>query len=418
MKREYIFILVVVFIFLFLRLFHLPESLNLGSDQGFGILEMKRLWETKQVTLIGPASSLTTSGQYIYASSLVYYLSILVLVISGWNPLALSYFLIFLQLLSFLLVYRMLTHQFPSSSLPHFFALLYVFSPVMVNYSRFSWAPNYLIPVSSIILILLLKLTQEAKPSFFLPTLIGFSLGIGLQFHYSFFLIVLLAFIWLFVAQKMGFFILTGTLLGLIIGFSPIILFEVRHDFHNFRALLLFFQTTGSEGSLGLGIVQPHYFLSLFPFLFFFLSYVLVFFHKKSIYLSGTIIGVYILFSLSSILPTPSEGFTMPSGWNYPGLLHARDIILSQHKKEYNVIDVLSGDTRAYALRSLLVLSGYPPMDVAAYPSSKALFLYTREPIDTILSGSLWEIDVVKPLRVSNKWHIQNGIFLYLLEKE
>lgn len=415
MKKEYIFILVVVFIFLFLRLFHLPASLNFGSDQGFGILEMKRLWETKQVTLIGPSSSLTISGQYVYASSLVYYLSLFVLLLSGWNPLSLSYFLIGLHLFAFLLLFGVLLHTFPKSHLPHFFALFFTFSSVMVDYSRFSWAPNYLIPISCIVLIFLLKL-QGKRISLLLLSL-GFLLGVGLQFHYSFFLVILLSFVWILSIKKIHIhtvLLITG---GFAAGFSPVLLFDLRHNFHNFRTLLLFFRTTGGEGSLGLGIVQPHYFLSLFPFLFFFLSQFLVFLHKKSIYLAGIIIGAYILFSLSRILPVPSAGFTMPSGWNYPGLLHARDIILSQHKKEYNVVDVLSGDTRAYALRSLLTISGDPPMDVAAYPSSKALFLYTREPIDTILSGSLWEIDSAKPLHLTQKWHIQNGIFLYLLEK-
>lgn len=410
-----VILFIFIFFFLFLRLYHLVPSLNFGSDQGFGILEMYRLYQTKQITLIGPSSSFTIQGQYIYVSSLVYYLSLLVLIISGWNPLGISYFIIILQLLSFVFLYKVLRHRFPNSSLPYFFAILYTFSPIMVNYSRFSWAPNYLIPISGVILFLLLKLNRRHKSSLWLPLIIGLFLGIGLQFHYSFFFVILLTFVWLVAFKKHYIFYFKYTLFGLLIGFSPIILFELRHNFHNLKTLIIIF---GAQGSINSGTLQLHYFFGLLPFTFFLISYLFNHLFKRRKVLVIMLSCSFILYSLIQILPNPKSGFTMPLEWNYTGILKTRDIILSEKRNEYNIVDLLTGDTRAYALRSLLTLSGSPPKDVTLYPSSSSLFLYTREPIDAILAGSLWEIDSLKPLHVSKKWHIQNGIYLYLLEKE
>lgn len=416
MKNKTILV-IFIFLFLFLRLYRLVPSLNFGSDQGFGILEMYRLYQTKQITLIGPSSSLSINGQYIYVSSLVYYLSLLVLMIFRWNPLGISYFIIILQLLSFILLFQQLRKRFPPSPLPYFFAILYTFSPVMVNYSRFSWAPNYLIPISGVVLILLLNLKKDNK-IFKLSLLIGLLLGLGLQFHYSFFLIVILTLIWFKTTKKLNLYNLGFILSGIIIGFSPILLFEIRHNFHNLRTLLLLFQVKGSEGSISPGLLQLHYFLALFPFIFFFISYLLSLLYRKNKFLTCTLIGGYIFISLLQIIPVPKSGFTMPNGWNYAGLLKTRDIIISEKKNEFNIVDLLTGDTRAYALRSLLTLSGISSKDVMSYPSSTSLFLYTREPIEKILAGPLWEIDSLKPLHVSKKWPVQNGIYLYLLEKE
>lgn len=408
---------VFIFLFLFGRFYHLLPSLNFGSDQGFGILEMYRLYQTKQITLIGPSSSLSVNGQNIYVSSLVYYLSLLVLMISNWNPLGISYFIILLQLISFLFIYNVLLQRYPHSSLPYFFSILYIFSPTMINYSRFSWAPNYLIPISTVILILLQKLNNKNKSSFLLLLTIGVFLGIGLQFHYSFFLIVMVTFFWIISTKKLNLYYFGLVLSGIVIGFFPIILFEMRHDFHNLRTLLVVFQALGSKGNLHSDFLQLHYFLSLFPFIFFFISYFLAIVYRKNKIIPLVLITGYFILSLRQILPIPGSGFTMPDGWNYEGLLKTRDIILSEKKKEFNIVDLLSGDTRAYALRALLTLAGTPPKDITSYPSSTSLFLYTREPIEKILAGSLWEIDSAKPLRINKKWPIQNGVSLYLLEK-
>jgi hypothetical protein len=117
------------------------------------------------------------------------------------------------------------------------------------------------------------------------------------------------------------------------------------------------------------------------------------------------------------ILPVPSNGFHSAEGWNYHGLQKAKEIIISENRKDYNLVDLLTGDIRAIYLRALLTLSQKPPMTVDEYPDSKYLFIYSKVPIEELLKGSLWEMDVMKPLNLEEKWFLQNDIYLYLLKR-
>jgi hypothetical protein len=337
-----------------------------------------------------------------------------ILLISGWNPISVSYFLIFLQLIVLLLLYFTLQKIYKKSHIAIYFSILYTFLPTMVDYSRFIWAPNLLIPVCGVVLSLLLFISRKAN--FALIFFLGFFLGIGLQIHYSFFLSIVISLFWLLLVKKLT---LKGILLlslGFIIGFSPLIIFELRHNFYNLQTFLFYLTTkTNSESA----ILKPslHYVLGLLPFILFIIAFLLARLAKINRYLVDLPVFIFILLSLQKILPIPTSGFAMVEGWNYDGEKKAVDIILSENKVKYNLIDLLTGDTRAMAIRSLLTLAGKPPLGVVEYPDSQALFIYSKVPIEKLLAGHLWEIDVVRPARVTKSWYLQNGIYLFLVEK-
>ena len=110
----------------------------------------------------------------------------------------------------------------------------------------------------------------------------------------------------------------------------------------------------------------------------------------------------------------------MPEGWNQIGIKTASNIISVDvdSQKKFNVASTLDGDTRARPYRYLLEVKGKIPQDVEAYPSSSILYLISRDEEQKIKSYTVWEVASFAPFNITKKWPIQNGIWLYRLEKK
>jgi len=409
-------IIILILLFLFLRLYHFEDSLNFGSDQGLELLKIHEIYTTGKLTLIGPPSSFVQEGRFFFAGPVVYYMLIPPLAIAKFHPFAVSYTLILFQLISLLTVYKVLQKKWPKTLMPLLFVLIYIFTPLIVEYSRFQWHPNFIIPLSGIIFALILKLSYTNKLNNLILLLIGILLGLGMQIHYSFILSLfasVISLVLILKSPKLNFILV---FLGFIIGFFPLLLFEIRHNFYNLSTIWQYF--TSSKGTLSGKRPMDYYFFGLVPFAVYIISYALEKVRKINKNLLLILFALYLLWSLNKILPVPDRGFSLPQYWNFQALKKVENIILSQNRKNYNIVDVLTGDTRAMALRYLLTIEGSLPLDVTEYPYAQYLFVYSKVPINKILKGYLWEIDSIKPVKVTKTWNINKDINLYLLEKD
>ncbi len=422
-KRNY-FLLIFIVIFLFLRFYHLEASLNFSGDQGMHFLDIWNIYHTKNITLIGPASSFTVFGRSFYTGPAPYYLLLPLLVLTNWNPVSISYLLIIFQLVVIIDLYFSIAENFKNKKTAEYFLVLCTFSTILIDYSRFLWHPNFLIPVGGLVLGILLYLFKKADKKkvilgadVFRYLTLGIVLGLGLQFHYSFLLAILLAVIWLIYIKQLKILRILLLIIGFIIGFVPIILFEIRHNFYNLRTLLLFL--TVKSGTTTPPFYNPpvYYFFPVILAVFLLISIFLAKLHKKNKILPLLIMIIFMIYSLVQELPVPQEGFKMVKGWNYQGLKKVERIILDENKSDYNVADILTGDSRALAIRFLLTRDGKPPMGVVDYPQAKSLFVYSKVSPAIILKGELWEVGSAMPLTLTKEWNLQNGIKLYLLEK-
>lgn len=416
-KLQKLVLLFIIISFLFLRFYHLEESLTVGTDQGMHLLEIHRLFHERKISLIGPVSSFTVYGRNFFFGPATYYLSMPFLALSNWNPFSVSYFMIFLQLAAFLILYRTLRRRFPKIAL--YYALIFTFSTTAINYSRFLWNPNLMIPASTLLLAVLISIKSKSHKALWFGV-IGFLLGLGLQFHYSYVLAIMLTVIWLIVRKKLNLVSFISIVIGFAVGFFPIILFDLRHNFYNLSTIIQFvivkFDKTNTSLVYTPGYIPEYYSFSILPFIYFFISLFLIKLREINRYLPLFLFAGYITFSLTKVLPVPSSGFISATDWNYYGVNKAKQIIIFENKEKYNIVDLLTGDTRAIYLRALLTLAGKKPMSIDEYPDSKYLFIYSRVPIDRLLAGSLWEMDVMRPLEVVKTWYLQNGIYLYLLK--
>lgn len=421
--KKYYFLFLLSIIFLFLRLTHLEASLNFSGDQGMHLLDIWNIYQAKTLTLIDAPSSFTVYGRNFYAGPAPYYLLMPILLLTKWNPLSISYLLIFFQLIIVIDLYFLIAKVFKNKINANYFLLFSTFSQTLINYSRFLWNPNFLIPIGGLVLGILMYLSLKEKrnnTSFsidvFRYIVLGLILGLGLQFHYSFLLAILLAVIWLSVIRQLNLLRLLLLTIGFMVGFFPIIFFELRHNFYNLQTLMLFLTTRSN--SFAQTFIPPIYYL--FPivlFIFLGISWFLTRLGGKYKILTIIIFVIFIFNSLVKELPVPKQGFIMVDGWNYSGVKKVEQIILQEGKDDYNIVDILTGDSRALSMRFLLTRDGNPPMGVVEYPSAQALFVYSKVPVDIILKGEMWEVGSASPLKLTKQWEIQNGINLYLLEK-
>lgn len=411
--KTLIFLLTISFAFIFIRHYKFNDFATCNTDQGLYLLDTYKFEQSKKIFLIGPETSIRSEGKVMYLGPATYYMSMPFFEVFGWNQQSYSYLYTALLLFGALLVYFGILKLFKNKLTAVLFIILITFSPTSIHYTRIYWP--IVIPFASILVGLLLFI-KNTKKSNLLFLLIGLTLGLGLQIHYGFLLAVIPTVFWILFARKLSqktFFLLAT---GFLVGFSPIILFEIRHGFYNSKVLISYIIDVLS-GSASPSKAQ-HYFFSLLPFFYLLISLTLAFIFKKHKLLIIFVTAVLVAAFYISSLPPQGTGFLMQENWDCKSLEKMAAIITVENKRDYNVIDLFSGDNRAQYLRMLLTVTGNPPNPVNQYQDSDIIYVYTNITISRILKEpTIWEIESAKPLKVTNLWNIKNEIYLYELEK-
>lgn len=232
--------LLLIFIFLasfLIRSYRISDYLFFGFEQGRDAFLIKDILSLKTLTLIGPSTSI--GG--VFHGPLYYYVMAIPYGLSGGNPLAAVFFLCLLGSLVPVIAFYFAKDFFNSNKLAFITAIFTAISFEYVLYSR--WLSN--VSPSPLFIILAMYLlwlyVKFRKDKFFL----GFVLfaSIATQFE----MILLPQFVFLFVLLllfrlirfpklKLG----VLSLLLLVLIFSPLILFDFRHDHISLNSLLHF----------------------------------------------------------------------------------------------------------------------------------------------------------------------------------
>ena len=131
-----------------------------------------------------------------------------------------------------------------------------------------------------------------------------------------------------------------------------------------------------------------------------------------------TIVGIMFAQNILAIELKQSQGYTMPTGWNLPGIREAAKIIAKDANGDFNIANTLDGDTRAMPLRYLTDVYGKTPQPVENYSHDlSAVYVLSRDDNAKILQYTVWEVDNYKPFVISQDWHVQNGIRVVKLER-
>lgn len=407
--NDLIVISIFIALFIIIRSINFPLFLNFSTDQAAFSLKSLELWRSKQLILIGPSISFHFIGRDLYQGSLTYYFQLLFLLLGRFDPLKSSYlFMLFSSLMVLPLYFGSLILIGYYGAI--FVTTLFVLLPFYIDYSRFFWNPNYQFILTPI-LILLIGLYKKTKKNSFL-FLSGLSGGILLLFHYQF--VVIIAFLsgYYLLFKKIGlkgFIIFAG---GVILGFSPLIIFELRNNFYNLQTLFLYIKNYKEvifrkQGGISF---SSHYFLSISLFL----SMIIGFLLKKHLSKIILILGfVLIIYDLALYTKKPTNAFGMADHWNYLMEEKVNQFIQNERLQNFNIVN-LEYDTNATVQKYLIEKNNIKGISKDYY-NNHYLFVINKD--DRYMENPAYEVNSFTPSSLVKKWRISNHYWLYLLEK-
>jgi hypothetical protein len=195
-KNDFLVLLLIFIGFILIRSFHFVYFLNWSQDQAECGMAALDIWRNKKLTLIGPQISATFEGRLLFQGPITYYLFLIFLLAGSWDPVKASYFfMLFASFLIFPLFYGV--KRLTNKKVAYLTVLIYSFLPYYINYTRFLWNSTLQLTFS-ILFIYFFSFYQKSKnlKYFFISS---FFLGLLLQFHYQFILVILIFFYIFFV---------------------------------------------------------------------------------------------------------------------------------------------------------------------------------------------------------------------------
>lgn len=247
-SRESFFLTLIILFGAFLRLYKIKDYIVFLGDEGRDALVVYNILHG-HLTLLGPTSSV---GGF-FLGPIYYYFMAPFLLLFRYDPVGPAVMVALVGLATIYLVYR-IGKEFFGSKAGLIASLLYAVSPIVIIYSRSSWNPNVFPFFTVLSLHVLYKAVSKNKLWLFVLT--GILMGINLQIHYlaTFVGAIMFAFV-LFADFKPKVYWLIEILkryvlmfAGFLIGFSPFLLFEARHQFANSRHIVDFIFNSPETG--------------------------------------------------------------------------------------------------------------------------------------------------------------------------
>lgn len=305
---------------IFLRFYKLSGFATFLADQGRDAIVIKRIITGEHFPAIGAPTSL---GQ-VYLGPFYYYFISPWLLLFKFQPVGLAFGVAFFSSL-YLLINYLIVNKIYDKKVAFVSTIFLSFSSVLIDFSHYSWNPNLLPLFTLLTVYFVIESIKNNKWYYF--ALAGTFLSFCIQLHYlALFLIPSFGFLYLislFKSSKQLFskFI---NLLTLAVSFtvfsSPLIIFDLRHNFLNSKNFITLFQSTGTSLSTKFNsLFDSFYYLNLYSFninlnkffvylLFFFLFIIFIFLVKQRSYLR-----TFLFIFLFSIL-----GMSLYSGPKHP----------------------------------------------------------------------------------------------------
>lgn len=448
---------------IFLRLYNIDKTLMFLGDQGRDAIIIKRLITFQDLVFIGPPSSI---GQ-IRLGPIYYYLTAPFLALFNFNPVGLGVAVAFYSVVLSLLILYWLKGLVKEEVRFILFGFL-MLSPTSIEYSRFSWNPNLLPYTAFLTTVLFCKALSAKTVKRQLKYLAGFStlLAISLQLHYSvlFILPVYAVFTALFLfktEQKLK--KLLAVLLPSLLLFSPLILFELKHQFLNLRLLINFLtedQTTQLSFTQALldfantlvassiatyklqiinlaivaiallsGIIlqKKIYTISSLNILLTAIVFAVTGIESITHYLFAVLVGFQLLITLlitqfkdKKVVLLFCTALILLWANNYNFVFIHPEKTQIQKAKDYAELifnDINSNSFQIIGVpftkstapqRYFIELKGKMPLDETSPEVPEELFVYCYESCDNILGNNLWQIAVIKDKKIEKTWQIDN----------
>lgn len=413
MKKTVLFLSIFVVLFIFIRSINYVYHLNWSGDQASFAIEALKIYRTKTLTLIGPQISANLQGRFVFQGPAIYYMLLFFMLLGRFDPVATSY--LFMLFCATMIVPLFIgVRKLINEKAAWLMVIIYSFVPYYVNYTRFIWNSTFLLSLLPI-LILFMGMYKETKKTVYF-FLMAIWLGLLFQFHYQFFLVVGGIFLYYFLFKKEKWQNIIFFILGIAIGFSPLILFELKHGFYNLKTMILFAQNWSKVDRPG-GLTMPHYYISISFMAILAIIGLLAKKIKKIPYKYFSLFALLIaIYSFYLYLPIPPHAFWAPATpWNYLAEKKAYDIIRSTNlKNNFNVANLAYYDTPAVVIKYFMKRDHYR-IDYEDYYHNSYLFVITQG--DKYLTNPAYEIGTFNPKNILKKWKINERFDMLLLKR-
>lgn len=237
-------IVLILLLGAFLRLYRIADYMTFLGDEGRDVLVVKRILIDHRPTLLGPTASV---GGF-FLGPIYYYFMLPFLWLFRLDPVGPAIMVALFGVATTFLVYKV-GKDFFDKKTGLIAASLYSVSPLVIAYSRSSWNPNPL-PFFSLLTLFTFYQAVKQKAKWF-SFIGGILLGMAFQFHYLAVFLAVIVFVYLFLMEVRNFkFLLKHyflTALGLLIGFSPFLAFELKHGFPNLQTIFRFVLNSDHE---------------------------------------------------------------------------------------------------------------------------------------------------------------------------
>lgn len=414
-NKTFLLLFICIALFVGIRSLHYVFQVNWSGDQAFCGTEALRIFRNKVITFIGPQISANYEGRFIFQGPIIYYMYLFFLLLGKWDPIPSSYF--FMIFCAFMIIPLFFgTKKLINEKAAWIMIIIYSFFPYYINYTRFLWNTTFLLSLLPLLILFMGMYKEKKYVKSWLFFLISFWLGMLLQFHYQFILIITGIFVYYLSIRKIKPINILIFFSGILLGFSPLIIFEFRHQMYNIRTILLFIQHWDKVDKPG-NITMPHYYISIsFMLIVLLLSLLSKKINKIKYYLIIIFGLIIFLYGFANNIQKPIHAFWAPTTpWNYLDEKHIYEIIQSTHlKNDFNVANLAYYDTKAVVVKYFMKRDGYN-INYDDYYKNKYLFVISEK--DKYLSSPSYEVATFKPHVLLRQWKINTRFNMVLLER-
>lgn len=324
---------------IFLRFYKIEGFITFLGDQGRDAIILKRIITLEHFPAIGPPTSI---GQ-VYLGPFYYYFIAPWLLFFNYQPVGLAFGVAIFSSLYLLINYFIVKELF-DRRVALISTIFLGFSSVLIDFSRFSWNPNLLPLFTLLTVYFVIKSLKTNKWYFF--ALSGAFISFSIQLHYlALFLIPPITILYITdlikkIKANNGTMKQLNNYFSLFFSFilfsSPLIIFDLRHQFLNSKLFLALFKSSGSTLLTKFNsLFDSFYFLNFYSFninLNRFLVYLLLFFLLLAfvtLIKRSSNLKTFLLFFLLTML-----GMSLYSGPKHPhyfGLLYPLYYIIISH---------------------------------------------------------------------------------------
>ena len=413
-KSEIILLFLFLCLFIGIRTVNFTEYLNFSFDQAWSSTRVLEIWRNKEITLVGPGSSIVVNGKQILQGSINYYFNLIFLLLGNFDPIISSYLFMLFAGLMIIPLYLGVRYLF-NKNVAFFIVIIYSLLPLYIDFTRFFFGPSFQLSLLPLIVLFMGLYKKSKKLSYFF--LFFFFTGIESQFHFAFLLIFIILFFYYLITYTTSHSHESGNLynrfllpiLAFLIGFSPIIIFELKNNFYNIRLFAKYLQHQPSFSNFQL---LPHRYLSISLIILILLTPAYKKYLSRSLLVLLTVL--LIIIDLVLYLPKPKQAFGMAKNWNYLLEKKAYEIIKKENLKDFNIANLIY-DNLSVVIKYQMKKDNYL-INFDDYYHNKYLFVIDKSK-SNISKNPAYEIQTFSPRRKLKQWKINNFYNLYLFER-